>query len=76
MLATAASRAATNLGLGHHGVRAHTAFKASAFELYASEAIDEMSVDIEVAPLDICAGVLPITQLALHLWFKNHRPTW
>ena len=27
---------------------------------------------MSVAPLDLCAGVLPVAQLGLHLWFKHY----
>ena len=27
---------------------------------------------MDVAPLDICAGVLPLTQLGLHVWFRHY----
>ena len=72
MLAVSATRAATTPGLGYAGVRAREAFAEFTFDLFASEAIDECAVDIEVAPLDLCTGVLPIAQLALHLWLKHH----
>ena len=54
------------------GVRARDAFAAGAFDLYASDAIEEGDVGMVVAPLDICAGVLPLTQLGLHVWFRHY----
>ena len=54
------------------GVRAKEAFAPGAFDLYASDAIEEGDVDMDVAPLDICAGVLPLTQLGLHVWFRHY----
>jgi hypothetical protein len=54
------------------GVRASNAFATGAFDLFASEAIEEGDVDMHVAPLDVCAGVLPLTQLGLHVWFRHY----
>ena len=70
LLAASATEAAP--GAARPGVRAREAFATGAFDLLASEAIDDLAVDIDVAPLDLCAGVLPIAQLALHLWLKFH----
>jgi len=27
---------------------------------------------MDVAPLDLCTGVLPLTQLGLHVWFRHY----
>jgi hypothetical protein len=42
------------------------------FDYYASEAIVGGEVEVEVSPLDLALGVLPLMQLALHLWFDRH----
>jgi hypothetical protein len=44
----------------------------AAWDLAASRAIEEGDVDMHVAPLDICAGVLPLAQLGLHVWFSHY----
>jgi hypothetical protein len=54
------------------GVRANSAFADGGFDLYASEAIEDKVVGMLVAPLDLCTGVLPLTQLGLHFWFHHY----
>ena len=54
------------------GVNANRDLADRMFDLVASEAIAEKAVDMVVAPLDLCAGVLPLTQLGLHFWFKHY----
>ena len=54
------------------GVIAAAAFDDDAFDYHAAEAIATGAVGVEVSPLDICLGVLPLTQLALHFWYANH----
>lgn len=66
-----AEGATTTAAAERAGVRACEALTAGAFDLLASEAIDEGDVDMGVAPMDLCAGMLPLTQLGLHAWFRN-----
>ena len=68
ILATSAGKAATD----RPGARARAAFASGTFDLLASQAIEEGAVDVAVAPLDLCAGVLPVAQLGLHLWLKHY----
>jgi len=42
------------------------------FDYHAASAILDEEVDLDAAPVDICLGVLPLTQLALHLWYRDH----
>ena len=42
------------------------------FDYVASEAITNDDVSIDVCPLDLALGVLPLTQLALHIWYARH----
>jgi len=68
MLATSATKAASD----RPGARAREVFATGTFDLFASQAIDEGAVDVVVAPLDLCAGVLPVAQLGIHLWLKYY----
>jgi hypothetical protein len=70
MLREAVSRSAACAGApGAHALRA---LDAETFDLLASDAIDTGAVGMDVSPLDLCLGVLPLTQLGLHFWYKHH----
>ena len=45
------------------------------FDLVASQAIDDGDVVLEVSPMDVVLGVLPLLPLALHFWFLGHVPS-
>ena len=57
---------------GDDGTEAVQAFADHTFDLNASRALRDGTVSIEVSPLDVCLGVLPLAQLALHLWLHYH----
>ena len=57
---------------GRPAARAAAAFSLEQFDLLGAQAIEEDQVDFDVSPLDLCAGVLPVAQLGLHLWFRYH----
>ncbi len=69
-LRTAAARSAG--AAGAPGARALRALSVDTFDLLASDAIETGEVGIDVLPLDLCLGVLPLTQLGLHFWYKFH----
>jgi hypothetical protein len=70
MLREAASRSAACAGAP--GAQALRALNDATFDLLASDAIDTEAVGMDVSPLDLCLGVLPLTQLGLHFWYKHH----
>jgi hypothetical protein len=70
MLRDAAGRSAGTAGAP--GARAHRALGVETFDLLASDAIETGEVGIDVSLLDLCLGVLPLTQLGLHFWYKFH----
>ena len=70
MLRAAVTRSAACAGAP--GALALRALDADTFDLLASDAIDTGAVGMDVSPLDLCLGVLPLTQLGLHFWYKHH----
>ena len=70
MMRTAVVRDATSAG--EAGTEAVQAFADHTFDLNASRALRDGVVSIEVSPLDVCLGVLPLAQLGLHLWLHHH----
>ena len=42
------------------------------FDYRAAQEILCGRIDLRPSPLDACLGVLPLAQLALHFWYKNH----
>ena len=67
-LSRAAGLAAGSAGSGGSRAAAHF----NNFDYHASQAIEHGEVDIEVPPLDVGLGVLPLAQLGLWLWFARH----
>ena len=57
---------------GAPGARAHRSLGEDTFDLIASEAIETGAVGLDLSPLDICLGVLPLAQLGLHFWYSLH----
>jgi hypothetical protein len=70
LLREAASRSAACAGAP--GAQALRALNDATFDLLASDAIDTEAVGMDVSPLDLCLGVLPLAQLGLHFWYKHH----
>ena len=70
MLRDAAVRSAGTAGAP--GARALRALSVETFDLLASDAIETGEVGVDVSLLDLCLGVLPLTQLGLHFWYKFH----
>ena len=42
------------------------------FDFYAADALDNGEIDMTAAIVDLALGVLPLTQLGLHFWYKHH----
>ena len=42
------------------------------FDYWAAQALLDGDIKIEASPLDACLGVLPLAQLALHFWYRDH----
>ena len=42
------------------------------FDYWAAQALLDGDIQIEASPLDACLGVLPLAQLALHFWYRDH----
>ena len=57
---------------GMAGTRAVDAFASEVFDANAARAILEGQITATVSPLDLCLGVLPVTQLGLHFWYRLH----
>ena len=57
---------------GDVGASAARDFEESTFDYIASEAIAAGAVDVDVCPLDLALGVLPLAQLGFHLWLARH----
>ena len=45
------------------------------FDYDAAELIELGTVDLDLQPLDLALGVIPLLQLALHIWYDGHRHT-
>ena len=70
MLKLAAQRA--NTAAGEHSVAAALAFGDTLFDYDSARAIRDEGVGMEVSVVDLCLGVLPVTQLALRAFFAHH----
>ena len=57
------------------GTAAVHAFADHTFDFNGAQAIKHGHVAVELSPLDMCLGVLPLTQLAVHLWLQYHSYT-
>lgn len=57
---------------GPAGSRAVILLDHDVFDYYAAEAIATGAVDVEVALLETCLGVLSLAQLGLHFWYDGH----
>jgi len=71
LLTLRASSSASASLAGAHGATAAARLDAL-FDYSAAQAITHCSVGLEFSPLDVCLGVLPLTQLALHFWYRDH----
>ena len=71
LLTLRASSSAGAALAGAHGAAAAARLDAL-FDYSAAQAIQHGTVGLEFAPLDACLGVLPLTQLALHFWYRDH----
>ena len=45
------------------------------FDQACADAITDGSFTLDLDPLELLLGVLPIYQLALYIWFREHRPS-
>lgn len=73
MLRAAVTRAASSAG--SLGTAAVQAFADHTFDYNASQVIKHGHAALELSPLDMCLGVLPLTQLAVYLWLQHHAHT-
>ena len=62
----------TAASAGDAGTAAVQAFADHTFDFNGAQAITQGDVALELSPLDMCLGVLPLTQLAVHLWLQYH----